>query len=92
MSNSVSIFTVVLLHPLTPYVLLINTTAPHALDSLLRLCLITASLLRNHLCEHFVDFSCHVARIAADVEVGFLLQKIIDQFAVLSYQVLDVNF
>jgi hypothetical protein len=49
-------------------------------------------LLSHDLRQHGVDFPRHVRRVAADVEIGFLLQELVDFFGVLLEAVLHVDF
>jgi hypothetical protein len=65
--------------------------APHALDNLLALLLIHTAVLGDDLSKNLVDFTRHVGRIAADVEVGFLQQKLIDFGRALAQAVLHVD-
>jgi len=65
--------------------------APHARDNLLRLRLGDAALLSHDLGQHGVDFPRHVRCVAADVEIGFLLEELVDFFGVLLEAVLHVN-
>ena len=79
-------------HPLTPHILLIYPTTPHALHGLLSLRLIDTPLLRNNLGQHLIDLPRHMARVATDIEVALLKQEVVDQLAVLAQEVLHIDF
>lgn len=49
-------------------------------------------MLGNHLGKYLIDLSRHVARVAADVKIRFLLQEVVDEFAILAQQVFNVDF
>ena len=76
---------------LRPNVFLVDTTATHALDHLLSLRGIHSSFFGDDLSENIIDFSGHVSSITTDVEVGLLLEQVVDQFAILLDMMLHVN-
>jgi len=49
-------------------------------------------VLRNNLSQNLVDLARHVGGIAADVEVGFLQQELVDFGGALAQAVLHVDF
>lgn len=65
---------------------------PHTLDNLLRLRLGDAALLSHDLRQHGVDFPRHVRCVTTDVEIGFLLEELVNFFGVFLEAVLDVDF
>lgn len=76
---------------LAPHVFLILPTTPHPLDHLL--CLLDAdfTLLGDDLPKHYANFTRHIGRVAADVEVATLRQERIDLGRVLAKPVLHVD-
>lgn len=64
---------------------------PHVLDDLLALGLWDAPLLGNDLAEDGVDLARHVGGVAADVDVGLLLEQLVDVLGSLLEAVLDVD-
>ncbi len=75
-----------------PNILLISATAAHVLDELFAFLESDAPLVGDDLGQHIAHLSRHVRRIAADVEIGFLGQEVVDEGRVLLHQVLDVDF
>jgi hypothetical protein len=67
-------------------------SAPHALDNLLALLLVHAAVLGDNLAQNLIDFTRHVCRVAADVEVSFLQQELVDLSRALAQAVLHVDF
>lgn len=74
-----------------PDVLLIYTATPHALHSLLGLLLINTALLGNNLAKDFVNLASHMRCVTADVEVGLLRQKLVDEGTIFLQHMLDIN-
>jgi hypothetical protein len=70
---------------------LVQVRAPHPLGLLLSLLLTDTPLFADDLHEHLTDLASHVRRIATYVEIGFLLQELVDQSRILLHAVLDVD-
>ena len=49
-------------------------------------------LLSNDVAKHQVDFPSHVSSVAADVEVGLLLEQLADKVSMLSEPMLNIYF
>ena len=75
-----------------PHILLIRAGAAHILHHLLAPLGIHASALSDDLAEDITDLPGHVRGVAADVEVCFLAQQVVDKGGLLLHQVLHVNF
>lgn len=76
---------------LRPNIFLVDTAAAHTLDNLFSFLLVDASLFGNDLAQNLIDLSSHMSGITANVEVGLLLEKLIDQFSILFDLVLHVD-
>lgn len=76
---------------LGPDILLILITGSHGLDDLLALLLTNTSLLRDDGGKDVIDLTRHVCRVAADVEVGLLLEELVDLVRPLLQPVLHVD-
>lgn len=48
-------------------------------------------MLGNDRCQDCINLARHVRCVAADVEVGFLLEELVDELGVLLEAVLDVD-
>ena len=70
---------------------LVLVRRPHVLDNLLSLGLGNAPLLRNDVTQDSVDLARHVGGVTADVEVGLLLEKLVDLLGPFLETVLDVD-
>lgn len=71
------------------YLVLIR--APHRLHDFLSLLLGNATVLGDNGRQDRIDLARHVRRVAADVEVGFLLEELVDELGILLEAVLDVD-
>ena len=71
---------------------MISAATPHTFHYAFGLAGVDAALLGDDVTELVVDFSGHVGRVAAHVEVGLLFQEVVDQFALFLHQVLHVDF
>ena len=71
------------------YLVLIR--ASHRLHDVLSLLLGDAAVLGNDSGQDRVDLTSHVRCVAADVEVGLLLEELVDELGVLLEAVLDVD-
>lgn len=61
-------------------------------DDVLALLRGDTALVGDDLTEHGVHLASHMGCITADVEVGLLLQQIVDQSCILAQSVLNVYF
>jgi hypothetical protein len=61
-------------------------------DDVLALFRRDTALLGNDLTEHGVHLPSHVGCIATDVEIGLLLQEVVDQSCILAQPVLNIYF
>jgi len=81
-----------LLYNLRPNIFLILPITPHTLDDLLPLLSAQPPLLGNDLAQHHAHLSRHITRIAAHVEICFLLKQLVHERGLLLEAVLDVDF
>lgn len=81
-----------LLCHLRPNILLILPTTSHSLDDLLPLLSAQPPLLRDDLAQHHAHLSRHITRVAAHVEICFLLQQLVHERGLLFEAMLNVDF
>lgn len=78
---------------LTPHILLILPTTPHSPNHLLRLLGRNPPFPSDNLHQHGTNLTCHIRRIATDVEIRLVvLYEGVDLLGVLAQAVLDVDF
>lgn len=70
---------------------LVQITTPQSLNQIVTLLLFETALLSENLSEDIVDLTSHAGSISTDVEVGTLLDELVDLLRVLGKSVLNVD-
>ena len=70
---------------------LVQIAIPQSLHEIVSLLLAQTPLVGNDCAENVVDLPCHVCGITADIDVGTLLDELVDLLCVLGQPVLNVD-